>query len=155
MIQRKKIYGLCIAASVGLGAVLAYPAVAHAAVTVSVNATPTPAELAAARRALPGDFKETAQYEHHQLKIKVGHADLKGDGRPALILMEADPSFCGSSGCASYALLATPDGYSLQPIELALFGLTITVLDSTHLGMHDLRFDNGTHVFHWTGTAYQ
>lgn len=128
---------------------------AHAAVTAKTDAKPSSAELAAARRALAGDFGETVQAEHHQLKIRVGHADLNGDGRPDLIIVEDDPLFCGSHGCSAYALLRTRAGYSTQPIQLAIFDDQVTVLDSSHKGMRNLRFDNSTVVFRWTGTAYK
>jgi hypothetical protein len=135
---------------------LAVAGSASAATTLTPDAPPTAAQTAAARRALPNDFSETEQSEHRRLKFTVGLADLNGDGRPDLIIHYTDEDFCGSSGCSAYALLArTGGGYSAQPVTLAYFGRTMTVLDSIHHGMHDLRYDGATHVFRWTGTAYQ
>jgi hypothetical protein len=34
-------------------------------------------------------------------------------------------------------------------------GGDFVVLDAVHHGMHDLRFDNGSHVFRWDGTQYR
>ncbi|TAL80979.1 MAG: hypothetical protein EPN46_03035 [Candidimonas sp.] len=143
-----------LAASFALCTTLALSVTARAATTVTPDAPPTGAETAAARRALPSDFRDAKQMSHHPLKFTVGHVDLNGDGRPDLIIHYADQGWCGSHGCLAYALLAGPVGYSPNAIMLVYFGQTMTVLDSSHHGMHDLRYDDATHVFRWTGTAY-
>jgi len=126
------------------------PSGGHTATTVTPDASPNAAQTAAVRRALPGDFKSDAN-----LTFTVGFADLNGDSQPDLIIHYTDRGFCGSSGCLAYALLAVPGGYSQRAITLAYFNQTMTVLDSVHQGMHDLRFDNATHVFRWNGSAYR
>lgn len=136
-------------------ALLSAAGTARAATTITPNARPTAAETAAARRALPGDFRDAERISHHPLKFTVGHADLKGDGGSDLIIHETGQLFCGSSACAAYALLAGPGGYSTHAINLALFDQSMTILDAKHHGMHDLRFDDSTYVFHWSGTAYK
>ena len=126
------------------------PGVGHAAATVTPDASPTAAQTAAVRRALSRDFKSDPK-----LTFTVGFADLNGDNEPDLIIHYTDQGFCGSSGCLAYALLAVPGGYSQSAIMLAYFSQDMTVLDSVHHGLHDLRFDNATHVFRWNGTAYR
>lgn len=135
--------------------VLAITGTACAATTVTPDAPPTAAQTTAVRRALPEDFRDAERMSHHPLTFTVGFADLNGDGRPDLIIHYTDQGWCGSSGCLGYALLAAPGGYSTHAITLVLFVRTMTVLDSIHHGMHDLRFDGSTYVFRWTGTAYQ
>lgn len=147
----------CLAASLALSTMLAVAGKAHAATTVTPDARPTAAETAAARRALPGDFTDAVRFQHHPLVFTVGRADLNGDGRPDLIIHYtfANPFFCGAHGCPAYALLATPGGYGTQAVQLAYFPETsVTILDSSHHGMHDLRYDDSTYVFRWNGTAY-
>lgn len=145
----------CIATSLTLCAMLAVAGKARAVTTVTPDAPPTAAQTAAVRRALPGDFRLAEQMSHRPLQFTVGFADLNGDGRPDLIIHYTDQGWCGSSGCLAYALLAGPGGYSTHAIALVYFVGTMTVLDSIHHGMHDLRYDDSTYVFHWTGTAYQ
>jgi hypothetical protein len=150
--------GTIIGAALLAAAFSASPAAsgaASAAVTVTPNAPPTAAERAAAQRALAADFHAVATAAHRRMTITVGHADLNGDGRADLIIVETDAYFCGSHGCSAYALLATPHGYSTHAIALAIFAATITVLPGSHHFMHDLRFDDATHVFRWTGRAYR
>ena len=146
----------CHAVSLALCAMLLVAGPAHAATTVTPDGTPTAAQTGAVRHALPGDFKSAELMSHHPLQFKVGLADLNGDGKPDLVIQEISSGFCGMQNCPAYALLAVPGGYSSHAITLALFppGAAITVLDSMHHGMHDLRFDGGTHVFRWTGAAY-
>lgn len=135
---------------------LAVAGTARAATTISLDVPPTAAEMAAARRALPHrDFVDAEAY-HHPLTFTVGHADLNGDGRPDLIIHYTNAEGqCARDGCPTFALLDGPNGYSSHPISLALFfGKTMTILDTVHHGMHDLRFGNSTSVFRWDGTYY-
>ena len=147
----------CLAASLTLCAMFYVVGDARAATIVTPNGTPTAAQTAAVHRALPGDFKDAELMSHHPLQFTVGLADLNGDGKPDLIIQEISSGFCGMQNCPAYALLAVPGGYSTHAITLALFppGATVTVLDSMHHGMHDLRFDNSKYVFRWTGAAYR
>ena len=145
----------CLAPSVALCTMLAVAGKADAASTVTPDAPPTAAQIAAVRRALPDDFRDAERISHHSLTFTVGLADLNGDGRPDLIIHYTDQGWCGSSGCLSYALLAGPGGYARHAIMLVYFGKTMTVLNSSHHGMHDLRFDDSTYVFRWNGTAYK
>ena len=87
----------------------------------------------------------------------VGQADLKGDHRPDLIIWSQNPLNCGSGGCGVSALLATANGYAAKGTDLGILsqGGDFVVLDAVHHGMHDLRFDNGSHVFRWDGTQYR
>lgn len=122
------------------------------AVAVTVNADPTPAELAVIKRThmTDGTFDQDTL-----LPVTVGHADLNGDHRPDLIYRSDNHAGCGSLGCATYALLATPAGYARTSINLAVSGGKVFVLKTTHKGMHDLRFQAATYIFKWNGTEYQ
>ena len=147
----------CLAPALTLCTMLAMGGTACAAKTITPDAPPTAAEIAAARRALPGDFKDAERIEHHTPTFSVGLVDLNGDGKADLIIHFDDPLECGMQDCSAYALLAVPGGYCTHAITLALSppSATMTVLDSIHHGMHDLRYDHSTYVFRWTGTAYQ
>lgn len=130
-------------------AMMGYAAGAAAAGNVSANieATPTAAETAAIKRALGSEYAG-------QVPFKVGHVDLNGDKRPDLLFRTDNSDFCGSHGCATHALLATPSGYSRKSIDLAISFGDVIVLPPTHKGMHDLRFSDGTHRFRWNGSNY-
>lgn len=67
-----------------------------------------------------------------------------------------DPGFgyCGSGGCAGYAILATAQDYAPKTIELAYFFAKAIILPTVHHGMHDLRYDGARKIFQWDGTAY-
>lgn len=146
-----------LALSLTLCTALATAGTAHAAMTITPDTPPTAAQTAAARRALPRDFSDAERIEHHPPAFTVGLVDLNGDGKPDLIIHFNDPLECGMENCSAYALLAVPGGYGTHAITLALFPpqTSMTVLDATRHGMHDLRFGNATYVFHWTGTAYR
>lgn len=123
---------------------------AEAASHVSLDAKPTPAQTAAVKRAFGADFADMTPF-------LVGQADLKGDHRPDLIIWSQNPLNCGSGGCGVSALLATANGYAAKGTDLGILsqGGDFVVLDAVHHGMHDLRFDNGSHVFRWDGTQYR
>lgn len=111
------------------------------------EARPTPAQAAAVRAAVAPDMREDP--------FTVGFGDLNGDGRPDLVAHYQGTMWCGSGGCTSVAILAAVDGYSSKAINLPNFIEKIAILPSTHNGMHDLRFDDATYVYKWTGTEYR
>lgn len=140
-------------------ATAANAAPAHYPQTAAVGGHPTAAETAVVRRDLSASFgKEWTDYEKtgRRIGFSVGHADLNGDGRPDLLVSLNDSGFgyCGSAGCAGYAILATPQGYAPKAIELAYFFQKAIVLPTAHNGMHDLRYDDGGKIFRWNGRAY-
>jgi hypothetical protein len=134
---------------------------AHYPLEVAVNSPPTAAETAVVRRDLVSSFgKEWADFEKNagrHVQFTVAHADINGDGRPDLLVSLDDPGFgyCGSGGCAGYAILATARGYAPKAIELAYFFAKTTVLPTVHHGMHDLRYDDARKVFRWDGAQYK
>lgn len=127
---------------------------------VDTQGKPTPTEAKAVRSILGRSFgKEWTDYERssgHPVSFTVGHGDLNGDGRPDLIvyLSDYDFGYCGSAGCAGYALMATAGGYAAKPIDLANFYGIVTALPTVHKGMHDLRYDDAHYIFKWNGTDY-
>ncbi|WP_143323042.1 hypothetical protein [Candidimonas nitroreducens] len=131
----------------------------HYPQTAAVGGQPTAAETAVVRGVLGRSFgKEWTDYEKtgQHIRFTVGHADLNGDGRPDLLVSLNDSGFgyCGSGGCAGYAILATPQGYAPKAIELAYFFEKAIVLPTVHNGMHDLRYDNASKTFRWNGKGY-
>jgi len=136
------------AAAAGALVATAAGAAPHYPQQVQAAAEPTPAQTAAVERAFGKEFADIAPFV-------VGQADLNGDGRPDLVIMTHNRDFCGSAGCAGYAVLATAGGYAASGIRLAYSSGSVTVLPSTHHGMHDLRFDDTTHTFTWNGRQYQ
>lgn len=83
-------------------------------------------------------------------------ADLNGDGRPDMLAQYTpDSTFCGATGCSGVIVMATSNGYSRQSIDLPNFYAKMEILAQTHLGMHDLRFDDATHIFKWDGKQYR
>ena len=123
-------------------------------VQVRVEGTPTALETAALARALPDDEKAALDSKERALVFRVTHADLNSDGLPDLIAQIINNGWCGSLGCSGVALLATPTGYGTKPIGLATFYQTVAVLPEARKGMHDLRYDDATYVFHWNGRNY-
>jgi hypothetical protein len=128
---------------------------------VAVNDQPTAAETAVVRKILSRSFgKEWPDFEKNagrHVRFTVAHADINGDGRSDLLVSLDDPGFgyCGSGGCAGYAILATAQSYAPKAIELAYFFAKTTVLPAVHHGMHDLRYDDARKVFQWNGKAYK
>lgn len=117
-------------------------------IAVTIEATPTSAELTAIKRTLTKD-------ELDELPVLVGHADLNGDHRPDLIFRSNSSGYCGSSGCDTEAILATRKGFASQSIGLAYSFGKVLVLSSVHKGMHDLRYEGGSKTFTWNGKEYQ
>ncbi|HWW64012.1 MAG TPA: hypothetical protein VNZ43_04580 [Sphingomonadaceae bacterium] len=156
--------GLCISLVLAAGLAIGTSAAAAPArypLEVAVNGSPTAAETAVVRRDLSSSFgKEWSDFEKNagrRVQFTVAHADINGDGRPDLLVSLDDPGFgyCGSGGCAGYAILATAQGYAPKAIELAYFFAKAIVLPTVHHGMHDLRYDARKVVFAWDGTQYR
>jgi hypothetical protein len=125
------------------------PIVTSAPIPVAVKAKdPMRAETAAVRLALGKDGAD-------ELPVSVGHVDLNGDQRPDLIFWSESQDYCGSLGCDSGAILATPTGYSSRVIQLASSFDTMFVLPTVHNGMHDIRYGNASKVFVWDGKQYR
>ncbi|WP_147385470.1 hypothetical protein [Oleomonas cavernae] len=124
---------------------------AAAETVVAPDKVPTPAQKKAVEKvieqALDTDMPSVEDF-------LVGTVELNDDGRPDLIIHMQGIEWCGSSGCAAFAILATTQGFSSKPIEFPNFGERVTVRDAVHKGMHDLSFDDSRHVFVWTGKQY-
>lgn len=116
--------------------------------SVSLDASPTPAEAAALKQALGTDFGAMSPFY-------LAHADLNDDGRPDLIARSDSAGWCGSLGCATYALLATRQGFADQAIRLSNAYGPVEILPGVDHGMHELRFSDGDHVFRWSGKIYR
>ena len=117
-------------------------------IAIAVDAEPTPAETAALKQALgPEDYGDMQP-------LTVGHADLNGDRRPDLLARSDGMGGCGSAGCQTWAVLATPSGYAPTAITLAVAAGKVFVLPTIHEGMHDLRFESGSSIFEWNGREY-
>ena len=133
------------------GGMASHAVAAGGAIAVTVEAKPTPAELAAVKLALGKDDLKA-------LPVQLGHADLNGDHRPDLIFRSYSEGYCwqiSTSACATWALLATPAGYARQLIVLAQSDGKVFVLPTMHHGMHDLRYEGGSKTFAWSGKSYQ
>jgi hypothetical protein len=116
-------------------------------IAIAVEATPTPVETTALKRALGPDYGDVRP-------LMVGHADLNGDHRPDLLARSDSMGGCGSAGCQTWAVLATPSGHAPTAITLAVAAGKVFVLPAMHNGMHDLRFESGDYVFKWNGKEY-
>ena len=116
--------------------------------SLTLSESPGAAETAALKRALGPDYDAMAPFN-------LAHGDLNGDGRPDLIVRSDSAGWCGSLGCATLALLATAQGYSTDVIRLATAFGPVEILPGVDHGMHRLRFSDGDHIFHWSGTAYR
>ena len=138
---------LGIALMLVAGGMATQAAAADGPIAVTVDARPTAAETTALERALGSDYGDM-----HPLTV--GHVDLNGDHRPDLLARSDGMGGCGSAGCHTWAVLATPSGYAPTAITLAVAAGKVFVLPAIHNGMHDLRFESGTYVFQWNGKEY-
>lgn len=138
---------LCISLVLAAGGMATEAIAADGPVAVTIGATPTPVETTALKRALGSDYGDMQP-------LTVGHADLNGDRRPDLLARSDGMGGCGSAGCHTWAVLATPSGYAPTAITLAVAAGRVFVLPAMHNGMHDLRFESGTYVFKWNGKEY-
>jgi len=116
-------------------------------IAIAVDARPTTIETTALKRALGSAYDDVRP-------LTVGHADLNGDHRPDLLARSDGTGGCGSAGCQTWAVLATPSGYAPTAITLAAAAGKVFVLPTMHGGMHDLRFESGSYVFKWNGKEY-
>jgi hypothetical protein len=141
---------MIVLAALAAGLITVVGTGAEAASHVSLDAKPTPAQMATVKLAFGADFADMTPF-------LVGQADLNGDGRSDLIILSQNPLNCGSGGCEVFALLATANGYAAKGIDLGILsqGRDFVVLDAVHQSMHDLKVDNGSHVFSWDGKQYQ
>ncbi len=116
---------------------------------------PTPAQDAAIRRAAGDNFTQPL-HPDQPVTYSAVQADLNDDGRPDLLVQYGyNSGFCGSAGCSGLILMATPTGYAHKRIAgLPNFHGEITVLSSSHHGMHDLRYDGNSPVWRWNGHEY-
>ncbi len=133
------------AAVVAIGLTIA--TAAKAATVVEPNAKPTPGQAAAVLKAVTPGMRDG--------KFTVGTADLNGDGRLDLIAQYQGGMWCGSGGCSAVAVLAVAKGYSAKAITLPNFTEHVAILDASHHGMHDLKFDDAHKVFRWSGKTYK
>lgn len=117
--------------------------VAEAATVVTPDATPTLEQAAIVKMALDPDMRNAP--------FTVGLADLNDDGKPDIVIHFTSSMWCGSHGCSGNAVLSTPQGYARRSIVLGIFYKRLTVLDSAHNGLHDLRFDDGRYILKWDG----
>jgi len=138
-------------------ALLVIVTAARADSVVSFDVDPTDSQRAAIRRAAAADFVDAQEVTGRALEYAVGQADLNDDGRPDLLVQYVDAYFCGSGGCSTVLVMATPEGYSAKALRLLVLvqpGEQLTVMDTQHLGMRDLRYESG-YVSTWNGEAYR
>lgn len=124
-------------------------------VTVQIGEAPTEREDAIVRSLFASDFADARNTMHQELEYSVGHADLNGDGRTDLLVQYVNAGWCGTAGCTTFALLATPTGFGPNAIDLASNHGTLHVLPGMHRGMHDLRYDDAHYIFRWNGREYR
>lgn len=118
---------------------------ARADFVVQPDSVPSEAQFAAATRALPPG-------ERGEL-FSSGEADLNGDYLPDLIGQFG--YLCAQGRCDGFVLLATESGFAPRTIPLPAFVGKVTVLDTVHRGMRDLRFDDAGYIWRWDGRAYR
>lgn len=125
-------------------------------VTVVIGNAATPEQDALVRRVLAGEIAGAAGSGAGADAFRVAEADLNGDGAPELLVMFAGGDWCGSLGCANYIFIGRlGGGWSAQAVDSGvIFYEQVHVLPKMHRGMHDLRFDDSRHVFHWNGQHY-
>jgi hypothetical protein len=138
-------------------ALLALTTAVRADTVVSFDVTPTAAQRAAIQTAAASDFADVQQVAGRKLEYTVAQADLNDDGRPDLLVQYLDAYFCGTGGCSTVLVMATPQGYADKALPLQVLvqpGEKLTVLSTGHKGMRDLRYESA-YISHWTGKAYQ
>lgn len=139
---------LCILLALAAGGIATQAVAADDPTAITVDAKPTATETTALQKALGSDYDDVQP-------LTVGHVDLNGDHRPDLLARSDGMGGCGSAGCQTWAVLATPSGYAPAAIMLAATAGKVFALPAMHNGMHDLRFESGTYIFKWNGTQYQ
>jgi hypothetical protein len=118
---------------------------AGAAFLVTPDSVPSMTQYEAVSRASPPGARGRV--------FRSGEVDINNDDRPDLIGHFTDA--CTLTGCEAFLLLATPYGYALRLIALPRVDVKVTVLDSTRLGMRDLRIDDARSLLRWDGKAYR
>lgn len=119
---------------------------------------PTPAQIAAIRRAAGSDLDGCTQ---HCFDVRM--VDLNDDGRPDLIVRYTNvPGACSLNGCSGIVVMTVPGGYSTRHVRLPTSS-GFSVLPGKHHGVHDLlqqivvrggRVISGS-VLKWNGTEYR
>lgn len=131
---------------------LAAGVASHAATRVVIGpGKPDAAQAAAIQQAFGARYGSLLPYNFNR-------ADLNGDGRSDLIVWPQNNTYCGIPGCMMFVVPTTARGYGAAHEITVSQDATLTVLDSTHLGMRDIRFSGrlaGSHVtYRWNGTQY-
>lgn len=122
---------------------------------LTLDGQPTAAQRQAIERASGVDFREVLATNGQDIALGIAAYDLNDDGRPDLLVQFGHVAYCGTAGCSGIGLLATERGYTDRAFVLPNFFESVTVLKSKHGGMHDLRFDNSSHVFSWNRGQYR
>ena len=131
--------------------VLAAPALAPAPAAGPVAMAPAPGTPAdtIARQFLAQDLAEASRAGEKPL-VLIGQAPIgRPQDRQALFVQLQSARECGSGGCATTVLIASPQGW-----RKVLDGVSgaVTVLPTRHKGMADLAAD--TERYLWNGQSY-